>query len=190
MKKRNLILGLALAAALLSAGCGKEETPAVYSNLTEETIRYDLDSLLKTAGVGDAARAQLFAHADQINRVMTKDQLTDGFTPLGDPKYDPYQVQEQWMAEYPDFLGYNCRITAFSLFGENFLSLPEDERPSSTEMLQFDIEALNEDPSAFPGRERQFLDFYAIIPTEPTKDIKVHAEKVQNAWKDRILFIP
>lgn len=186
MKKKMLLFSMILTAAVLTSGCGKgPEAPVTYSNLTEDSIRYDLDSLLTTAGVPDAQRAQFFTHVDQINAVMRPGQLTDGFTEIGPPKYDPYDLQDAWSEAHPDFLGYDCRITSFSLFADPFLTVPEPEITPNTEMLEFDLDSISRDPSAFPGRQRQFLSFFSPVPTEATKNVKIHAEKVLAAWADR-----
>ena len=186
MKKKHLLAGLLAAAAILTAGCGRApEAPAVYSNLTEDSIRYDLDSLLQTAGVPDASRSRFFKSVDQFNEIMSPAQLTEGFTAFGETRYDPYDLQERWMESYPDFLGYNCRITAFSLFADPFLTIPVPEITPDTELMEFDLDSIGAAPGVFPGKERQFLSFYSPVPTEPTKDEKFHAEKVKNAWHDR-----
>ena len=190
MKKRHLMIGLLLSVSILGAGCKKTEMPVVYNNLADSTVRYDLDSLLETAGVGDASRAQFFSHVDQFNDLMKQEELAEDFEPLANAKYDPYEVQDRWMEAYPYFMGYNCRITSYSLFGEKFLNQPEEKKSTDTEMLEFDLDALHTDPSAFPGREEKFADFFAIVPTEPSKDVKIHAENVRDAWKKReISFI-
>ena len=186
MKKKTAILGLILPLTILASGCGRAaQTQPMFSNLTEESIRYDLDSLLQQQGVPDARRNVLYSHVDQINEILPRDQLTDGFAPLGDPAYDVYDLQDAWMEKYPDFLGYDCRITAFSLYEQAFLSLPEPELPPNAELLQMDLAALDEDNSAFPDSERKFLSFFSPVSTEATKDISVHAQNVVNAWADR-----
>ena len=192
MNRTLKFLGLILSLSILAAGCKTaEETPPTFSNLTEESIRYDLDSLLQQQGVTDERRNVLYTHVDQINGLLRPDQLTDGFTPLREPAYDVYDLQDAWTEKYPDFLGYDCRITAFSLYEQSFLSLPEPELPPNGELLQLDLAALDADNSAFPDSERKFLNFFSPVPTENTKDISFHAEKVQNAWADRgIAFAP
>ena len=187
MKRKNVFLGILLSVSLLAAGCGKTppQQPAAYSNLKEESVRYDLDMLLQTAGVSDARRSVLFSHVDQMNGVMKPSQLTEGFTEIGQEKYDPYDVQDQWMEAYPDFLGYNCRITSFSLLEDVLVQVPEAEIPPSTLMLEFDLSALDADNSAFPDSERKFLTFFSPVSTENTKNVEIHLESVKNAWLDR-----
>ena len=187
MKKKHFFLAAVLAAGLVFSACtgAASQQPPVYSNLSEESIRYDLDSLLSTAGVPDSQRHVFFQHVDQFNAVMKPQELTQGFTPVGTEKYDPYQVQDAWMEAYPDFLGYNCRITAFSLYGDGFMTVPSDPKTTDPTMLEFDLGALQEDDSAFPGREQQFRTFFEAVPTDATKDVSVHAEKMLQAWQQR-----
>ena len=193
MKKKKLLLGVILSLGILASGCtgSKNPAPVTYSNLSEDSIRFDLDSLMSAAGVSDAARSVFFKHVDQMNQVMEPAWLTQGFTPIGQPRYDAYDLQEAWMKKYPDFLGYNCRITSFSLFGENFLAFSGEKEITDRELLEFDMEALRTDSSALPGKEGSFVTFFSPVVTESTKDIHVHAEKVIEAWKERgISFVP
>ena len=186
MKKINQILGTFLAVSLLLAGCGKApQMPASYNNLKEESVRHDLNSLLTGAGVPDERRSTLFSHVDQFNEVMKPQWLTEGFQTLDGPLYDPYALQDAWTEAHPDFLGYNCRITAFSLYEHLFRSEPEPEITPSTELLEFDLDSISLDDSAFPGRDRQFLSFFSPVPTEDTKDVEIHMENIRNAWQDR-----
>ena len=63
-------------------------------------------------------------------KACREEWLTAGFEkakPL-DTKYDPYEMQDAWMAKNGNFPGYNCRITAMELFGD-FVSAG-DEAPN------------------------------------------------------------
>ena len=188
MKKK--ILGCMLAALmLLTSGC-QSRKPVVYSNLTEDAIRYDLDSLLENAGVSDQQRFVFFSHVDQFNEAMNQEFLTQGFSPLGSIPYDSYAVQDAWDQTHPDFMGYNCRITAFTLYTGHFLKMPENPEILSEDMLIFDLAALEQDSSAFPAGVDRFRSFFSSVPTENTKDQKVHVSKILESWENRgITFV-
>ena len=186
MKKQYFLLCLVFVITVLAVGCGAKqpEEPVLYSNLTEESVRFDLDSLMRSAGFSDHHRAVFFEHVDQINEIMKPEQLTHGFEALGEPKYDPYAVQDAWTAKHPEFLGYNCRITAFSLFAEHLLAMPEDVPVLDDNMILLDLDALQTDSSADIPLQK-FRAFYSNVPTEMTKDVNVHAEALAKSWHDR-----
>lgn len=186
MEKRYFLLFLVILMMVLTVGCGAKQPdqPVLYSNLTEDTVRFDLDSLMRSAGISDHHRTVFFDHVDQINALLKPEQLTNGFSPLGEKKYDANALQSAWMASYPDFLGYNCRITAFSLFAESFLAMPEDVKVLDDNMVLLDLEALQNDSSADISLQK-YRAFYSNVPTEMTKDVSVHAKTLSQSWHDR-----
>ena len=192
--KRNIYLLFAICFAVLLAGC--QSTPAeadrpwpetvVFSNLQDEASRKLAAQLLEISSSQEQASV-FFSHVDQINRFLEPQELADGFeeVPISLPKYDPYDIQARWETEFPDFLGYNCRITAFSLF-RDLISLPA-EASGTADYIMMDLLALEADPSAIPDEAGQaaFQALYTGIETENTKDISVHLANLQNAWKER-----
>ena len=169
---------------LLAAGCGREKAPIRYSNLNDSSVRVDLNRLLHSAGIPSQNRAQLFDQADLFNACMEPEQLTQGFIPLGEPLYDPYALQEVWEAEHPDFPGYNCRITAFGLLEDSVLKIPAELPVPDTPLLGLDLLALEEN-GAIDIRVDDFRNFYAQVPTEMTRDIRIHARNFLNSWKEK-----
>ena len=188
---------LALSVALLFAGCGAQEAaPSTettmpqktaasmeieYSNLVEPQTQKDLGQIMTMAGISQDQQNNLFTHVDQINALLGPEERTEGYETGDSPKYDPFALQEAWNAQYPDFLGYNCRITAYSLF-RNFLTVPQEAQGDIT---LFDMQALQEDPSAFPGQEKQFASFYANVPTTASKDVREHVDILKKDWERR-----
>lgn len=181
-----------LATLLLLSGCGAEPAPTPpedilveYTDLTDRETRDALDVLMEDAGISDPRRQQFFRHVDQFNAILKPEEKTNGFiqSPLGQLKYDPYEMVERWDAAHPDFLGYNCRITAFSLFGD-FIQIPESAE-ARTDMLLFDLNALETDDSAFPGKEQAFSALFSTVPTNESSDPAVQAQTWLQDWKDR-----
>ena len=94
------------------------------------------------------------------------------------------------METYPNFLGYNCRITAYSLFAHN-LEIPDDASIRD-DMLMMDFDSLSVDRSAIDHEVdlNKFLAFYSYVPTDNTQDINVHLANYQKDLKERkIKFI-
>ena len=82
-----------------------------------------MERLLSDAGVSEERMEDFFSRVDRFNDSVSAEWLTQGFETAGitETKYDPYEMQDLWTAKNRAFPGYNCRITAMSLFGE-FLS--------------------------------------------------------------------
>ena len=120
---------------------------------------------------------------------MLPGMLTAGFEkakPL-DTKYDPYEMQDAWMAKNGNFPGYNCRITAMELFGD-FLSAG-DSTPvdaAGEDVLFMDEETLRTDPEALGGSSlTDFRALYSAMRAEDTTDVQHHVQAVQEEWKSR-----
>ena len=196
MKRRTFLLG---AAALLLCGaatsCSAQKTddePILqqieYSNLTDENTQMLLTGILKDAAVS-YARIRLFAnHVQRFNQDMDSAWLTTSFetSEPSDLKYDPYAMQDLWAEKEGSFPGWNCRITAFGLFGD-FVSFHGDiSADACAGTLFMDYETLDEDPDSLCGDSPQkFSAWFAPVATTSTTDIQVHLKNFQNAWKER-----
>lgn len=123
-----------------------------------------------------------------FNDSVKQEWLTDGFEEAGllYTKYDPYTMQDEWTAKNGTFPGYNCRITAMSLFGD-FLSVSADSQIHAGEDVLFvDKETLKTDPDALGGSSlADFCALYSSMKTEHTTEIKRHVQAVQEEWASR-----
>ena len=123
--ERKLLPVLAAVSLMLAglSGCGGHAEPpleaAAYSNLTDAVSRGLLSESLADSGISENRVSILLDRVDQFNASVKNEWLTEGFESgaLTDTKYDPYEMQELWTEKNGSFPGYNCRITAFSLFG-------------------------------------------------------------------------
>ena len=119
---------------------------------------------------------------------MKQEWLTDGFeeAELLYTKYDPYTMQDEWTAKNGTFPGYNCRITAMSLFGD-FLSVSADSQINAGEDVLFvDEETLKTDPSALGGSSlADFRALYSSMKAKNTTEIPRHVQTVQEEWASR-----
>lgn len=153
------------------AGCGADtdlpdKRPALgkieYTNLNDSGSRELLQELLSDTGVSDGRIQSFFRRVDRFNDSVKQEWLTDGFeeAELLYTKYDPYAMQDEWTAKNGTFPGYNCRITAMSLFGD-FLSVSVDSQINAGEDVLFvDAETLKTDPDALGGSS--LADFRAL----------------------------
>ena len=196
-KKIICVLFLCGILALLgSSGCKQEEKPVeenpnqkgakiTFSNLADEESVTLLKECFRNAEIPQERQDVFFQQVEDANRIFGEKNLQEAMEEgnLLTPKYDPYALQDLWTEAYQDFPGYNCRITAFSLFEQN-LKIPEKEI-GKDEALFLDLGALEEHPEALGGKTDAFRVFYADIPTEMTKDISKQVKIVQNCWKER-----
>ena len=179
------------------AGCGADadspdKRPALekieYTNLNDSGSRELLQELLSDAGVSDGRIQGFFRRVDHFNGSVKQEWLTDGFeeAELLYTKYDPYAMQDEWTAKNGTFPGYNCRITAMSLFGD-FLSVSADSQINAGEDVLFvDEEALKTDPDALGGSSlADFRALYSSMKAEDTTEIKRHVQTVQEEWASR-----
>ena len=179
------------------AGCGADtdlpdKRPALgkieYTNLNDSGSRELLKELLSDAGVSDGRIQSFFRRVDRFNDSVKQEWLTDGFeeAELLYTKYDPYTMQDEWTAKNGTFPGYNCRITAMSLFGD-FLSVSADSQINAGEDVLFvDEETLKTDPDALGGSSlADFRALYSSMKAEDTTEIKRHVQTVQEEWTSR-----
>ena len=178
-------------------GCGADadspdKRPALekieYTNLNDSVSRKLLEDILSGVGVSGSRIQGFFNRVDSFNESMREEWLTTGFeeAELLYTKYDPYTMQDEWTAKNGTFPGYNCRITAMSLFGD-FLSVSADSQINAGEDVLFvDEEALKTDPDALGGSSlADFRALYSSMKAEDTTEIKRHVQTVQEEWASR-----
>ena len=178
-------------------GCGADtdspdKRPALekiaYTNLNDSVSRKLLEDMLSGAGVSGNRIQGFFNRVDSFNESMRGEWLTTGFeeAELLYTKYDPYAMQDEWTAKNGTFPGYNCRITAMSLFGD-FLSVSADSQINAGEDVLFvDEETLKADPDALGGSSlADFRALYSSMKAEDTTEIRRHVQTVQEEWASR-----
>ena len=181
----SALLTLAIGCADTTPQATVPDTRITYSNLAEDEVQQELAAVMTEAGISEARQAVFFDHVNQFNGAVSPEALTQGFETRDflTPKYDPYDLQEEWEAAYPLFLGYNCRITAYGLFGD-FVNIPADA-PVQADTVLLDLSALEVDPSAFPRDLRGFSVLFSSVPTTATKDVATHVTALQENWAER-----
>lgn len=200
MNRKNQLLAILAAVSFILAtltGCGRKTEPDIpqptpepveYANLTDEESRTLLSRLLENAGVDEIRIRGLFDRVDQFNASVKSEWLTDGFERAvpTDTKYDPYEMQDLWAEKNGDFPGYNCRITAFSLFGE-FVTVGADQpKTQGEDTLFLDLETLTEDPAVLCGDSTaKFCALFAPVPAADSTDVVEQAQTLQAGWAAR-----
>ena len=161
------------------------ETTITYTNLNTESEQAELKSLLENAGVSKSQTDDLFKEINHFNDSVPDNMLSSGWetSPITYTKYDPYEMQEIYSEKNPDFIGYNCRITAFSII-KDFVKADAD---IESDVLLLDLESLRENPSAAASQEDldKFKSLFGEIPTAASKNTDEHLEAMEKEWAIR-----
>lgn len=208
MKERNLkkkkqgaarFLCLLLVAAVLGSlvGCGQQgqndpQQSALemieYSNLTDEASRELLTDLLTDNDVEQARVQVLLERIGQFNDDVRSAWLTDGFESAAptETKYDVYDMQDAWTEKNGSFVGYNCRITAYSLLGDSFTVGEDQPETQGEDLLFMDLETIAADPEVlFDDSTAKFCALFAPIDAADSTKTKDQVQALQKGWATR-----
>lgn len=173
MKKYLILLMIFL------VGCNLKKDTITYSNISNEKDLEYVSDVLNSAGISDT---QINSFKNQVktfyDTVGTKG-MVEGFKPFSKIKYDPYELQEKWESAN-SYIGYNCRITSFTLFNELFSGsgFNEDE----LDYLIFDYQTLEHDKFS-TDEVNKFNTLFQSIDTEKTLDEDFHKNKILENFK-------
>ena len=159
-----------------------------YSNIADKIVQNEVKESLENAGI-DSNNINLFFKSVNYYNGMTENKglIKSGFVNSKNinPIYDEVEIQKIWYKKNKNFTGFNCRISALRLM-KDYIKI---EKPvvKAGEMLFMDMESLKNMPFKLfsQNEENKFINLFSEIPTKMTKDVKVHAENVKNAWKER-----
>ncbi len=189
---QRTILPLLLCALALLAGCAQQEPPALeqveYSNLTDLGSRALLSDLLAAADIEARRTTALLARVDRFNGSVRRAWLTDGFERAAttETKYDPYEMQEMWSATNGSFVGHNCRITAFGLFGGAITADADQPEAQGEDALFLDLETLAADPGALcGGSTASFCALFAPVEAADSTETKAQVKALRDGWAAR-----
>lgn len=101
-------------------------------------------------------------------------------------RYDPYEMQDLWMEKNGSFPGYNCRITAFSLFGEFVTAGADQPETQGEDSLFTDLETLAADPAVLCGDSTsKFCALFAPVTAADTTEVADQVKALQAGWSER-----
>ena len=182
--KRNSLTTLLVVSFLLMAlsGCGQQAEPdsaqppletVTYSNLTDADSRKLLNEALADANVDETRTKLLLDRVDQFNASVKSEWLTGGFESAAptETRYDPC---------------YNCRITAFSLFGEFVTAGVDQPETQGEDSLFMDLETLAADPAVLCGDSTsKFCALFAPVTAADTTEVADQVKALQAGWSER-----
>lgn len=175
-----------------NAPAGDNAQPALetveYSNLTDKDSQDFLSKLLTDSGIGEKRQQALFDRVNKFNSSVKSEWLTSGFESAAPTytKYDPYDMQDMWASKNGSFPGYNCRITAFSLFSGLISAGDGDYSADAEDSLFMDIETLSDDPDALCGDSiNKFCAVFAPVWAADSTDVDLQVNKFREGWAAR-----
>ena len=175
-----------------NAPAGDNAQPALetveYSNLTDKDSQELLSKLLTDSGISEKRRQALFDRVNKFNSSVKSEWLTSGFESAAPTytKYDPYDMQDMWASKNGSFPGYNCRITAFSLFSDLISAGDGDYSADAEDSLFMDIETLSDDPDALCGDSiNKFCAVFAPVRAADSTDVDLQVNKFREGWTAR-----
>ncbi|WP_370759662.1 DUF4300 family protein [Agathobaculum sp.] len=193
-RKRKLLSALAAVSLMLAgfSGCGGHTEPpleaVMYSNLTDADSRKLLTEALADANVDETRTKLLLDRVDQFNASVKNEWLTEGFESAAptDTKYDPYEMQELWTEKNGSFPGYNCRITAFSLFGAFITAGADQPETQGEDALFLDLETLAADPAVLCGNSTsKFCALFAPVAAADSTETAEQVKALRAGWAER-----
>lgn len=143
----------------------------------------DKDSFVKEALMLHQALSLCSSLVDEESRFEAAFFVEEGYASfdMTMPEYDIDAIQDLWMKNNPDFIGYNCRITAFGLMKD--LITVQDTGGRNTEYLFLDEAALDAG-ELFTAEEREkFETVFSEIKTDASTDTKKQIGVQREYWK-------
>ena len=193
------IIPLILSGILLMTGCTNnktetnetvESTKLTYSNLVDEKTQNEIRDILIENKI-DKKQANYFIklvknynEKSHINKLETS---KEGFTSINTQQvpYDELYLDQKWDINELNYMDFNCRLTAFSIFKDYIKS--EDKFTGDDTSLMFDMDAINNNPMSEFSKEdvEKFTNLYSAIKVENTQDVNKHAEAIKKEWEKR-----
>ena len=180
---------------MLFTGCAGKTEPTQptkgtveYSNLTDGVSRGLLEEALISAGIPENRIQNLMTRVDRFNASVKTEWLTNGFetAPASFTKYDPYAMQDEWMAKNGNFPGYNCRITAFGLLADRVTVAPDAPAAQGEDFLFLDLETLKQDEAVLCGESQaEFCALFAPVAAADSTKTEDQVRAMQEGWSQR-----
>ena len=186
------ILGLAACGKAQKQSNGSQENPTVgqtssekypwkatYSNLNSKKSLEEVKNLL--AADLDKNSVDNFVNlVNDYNGIVGSAGLTGDFTTFTKTDYDVEKISNLWREKKGDFIGTNCRINSYTLL-KNSIEIPQMAKDD--ELLFLDNDAIDKGKLFDAKDKEEFNILFSRVKTEATQDVKVHAKKMEEYFK-------
>jgi len=191
MKKLLLILILVLSIFLVSCEKNKpfdstmdtkqkeveiqDEKKILFSNMSDdasiEEVRLILKKYLEEKNVDDFIKGVI-----EYNEAIEKTGLIGNFEEKEQVEYDVETIDKLWTSKKGDFIGTNCRLNTFMLLKNN---IDIEKGRIDDSLLFLDKDAIEVGHVLDEKEAEGFKQLFSKVKTEDTKDIHVHAQKME-----------
>ena len=152
---------------------------ATYSNLNSQKSVEEVKSLL--AANLDKDSVDNFVHlVNDYNGLVGSTGLRGDFTKFTKTEYDVEKINPLWQAKKGDFIGTNCRINTYTLL-KNSIEIPQIAKDD--ELLFIDNDSIDKGKLFDAKDKEEFNILFSRVKTEATQDVKVHAKKMEEYFK-------
>ena len=178
----SIFLGLALVLVACS-GTKKDQkakqNESTYSNLNNKKSVEEVKSLL-SAHLDKDSVGNFVNLVNDYNGLVGSTGLTGDFTKFTKTEYDVEKINPLWQAKKGDFIGTNCRINTYTLL-KNSIKIPQIKKDD--ELLFIDNDSIDKG-KLFDAKDKEdFNILFSRVKTEATQDVKVHAKKMEEYFK-------
>ena len=178
----SIFLGLALVLVACS-GTKKDQkakqNESTYSNLNNKKSVEEVKSLL-SAHLGKDSVGNFVNLVNDYNGLVGSTGLRGEFTKFTKTEYDVEKINPLWQAKKGDFIGTNCRINTYTLL-KNSIKIPQIKKDD--ELLFIDNDSIDKG-KLFDAKDKEdFNILFSRVKTEATQDVKVHAKKMEEYFK-------
>ena len=178
----SIFLGLALVLVACS-GTKKDQkakqNESTYSNLNNKKSVEEVKSLL-SAHLDKDSVGNFVNLVNDYNGLVGSTGLRGEFTKFTKTEYAVEKINPLWQAKKGDFIGTNCRINTYTLL-KNGIDIPQIEKDD--ELLFIDNDSIDKG-KLFDAKDKEdFNILFSRVKTEATQDVKVHAKKMEEYFK-------
>ena len=157
-----------------------------YSNLVDTKTQKEVKKAMLAAGLSEKRIDAWLGDVQMYNQTIRNTGLVKkGFKKLTgkNPQYDENRIMKLWNKKNPQFIGYNCRITAYDLIGDK-ISMKKDAKVNASNLFM-DQDAIRNAPvKKYTGKQqKKFEALYSTVKTSYTTDVDQHAAKQKRAWQ-------
>ncbi|VTT25584.1 DUF4300 family protein [Streptococcus gordonii] len=178
----SIFLGLALVLVACS-GTKKDQkakqNESTYSNLNSKKSVEEVRSLLSVHLDKDSVD-NFVNLVNDYNGLVGSTGLKGDFTKFTKTEYDVEKINPLWQAKKGDFIGTNCRINTYTLL-KNSIEIPQMKKDD--ELLFIDNDSIDKGKLFDAKDKEEFNILFSRVKTEATQDVKVHAKKMEEYFK-------
>ncbi|MGP1488101.1 MAG: DUF4300 family protein [Peptoanaerobacter stomatis] len=150
------------------------------SNMSDEDSIKEVKAILKTY-LEEKNVDKFLKGVEDYNEVIEKNGLSARFEEKEQPEYDVEKIAKLWSAKKGEFIGTNCRLNSFMLLKDNI----EIKKGNIDDSLLFLDNSAIKTGNLFDEKEtEEFRMLFSKIKTENTKDINVHAKKMEEHFSN------